>query len=110
MGKTEMDQAGENGVADQGRLDVGQGVADRLGAAKGDDRHVLLPGDKPMECAAFERPHRIAQGKDPRPIARSAVGCQAAMGQIIGGPQTEADRAGVTVDNVHGDFSFGMLP
>ena len=106
MGKTEMDQAGEEAVADQGRLGVGQGVADRLGAAKGDDRHVLLRGDESMECLALKGADRIAQGKHLRPIARPTVGCQAAMGQVVPGPQTKTDRSGVTVDDVHGDCSF----
>ena len=96
-------------MADQGRLDVGQGVADRLGAAKGDDRHVPLRGDKSMERAALKGADRVAQGKHLRPIARSTIGCQAAMAQVVPGPQTETDRSGVTVDNDHGDCSFDML-
>ena len=107
MGKSEMDQAGEDGLADQGRLDVGQGIADRHGAAKGDNRHVLLRGNESMEFRALKRAHRIAQGKGLRPIARPAVGCQAAMSQVVPSPQTETDRSGVTVDDCHRDCSFG---
>ena len=78
MGKTEMDQAGEDVVADQGRLDVGQGVADRYGAAKGDDRHVPLRGDKSMEFARTERcgSNRPGQASPAnRPARRRLPGC-----------------------------------
>ena len=62
-----------------------------------------------MECTALKGVDGVAQGKRLRPIARSTVGRQAAMAQVVPGPQTETDGSEVTVDGDHGDCSFDML-